>query len=237
MLRKALPFLILVSSLASAKTFKSQFIRLELPPNWDCKQEERDWVCQPDNLAERNEVILIIVVKEVDPNDDNFDKYENILSTSKDMRDLLGNSYKSDVKFTKRSTIQGQVWVDSLHFGSEIPGFYTRYIASIDQKVAGLVTYSVAETVYPKWAEVMDRVINSLKLEFDPKAFAEIKENGGQSLLSRRNSARRLPPTIEELKKEEANQEGSGLSEIFGVLLILGAIGFFIYRKKQQAKG
>ncbi|NCN27608.1 hypothetical protein GW915_08550 [bacterium] len=229
--------LLLLSSIASqAKTFKSQFIRLELPPNWDCKQEERDWVCQPDNLAERNEVIMIIVVKEVDQNDDNFDKYENILSTKKDMRDLLGNSYKSDVKYTKRSEIQGQYWVDSLHFGSEIPGFYTRYIASIDKKVAGLVTYSIAETVYPKWAEVLDRVVNSLKLEFDPKAFAEIKESGGSSLLGQRSSAKRLPPSLEEIQDKEGKKD-SGLGEIIGGLLIIGAIGFFLYRKKQQQKG
>lgn len=236
MFARLLLFFLFFSSLIQAKTFKSKFIRLELPSNWDCKQEERDWVCQPDNLAERNEVILVIVIKEVDPQDDNFDKYEKILSTQKDMRDLLGNSYKSNVKYTKRSTIQGQVWVDSLHFGSEIPGFYTRYIASIDQKIAGLVTYSVAETVYPKWAEVMDRLVNSLKLEFDPKAFAEIKENGGQSLLGRRNTSRRLPPPIEEVKATNAGEKKNLLKEIFGGILILGAIAFFIYRRKQQQK-
>ena len=220
-----------------SKTFRSQFMRFELPQNWDCKQEELDWACQPDNLAERNEVILVIVTKTVDENDDNFDRYENILKTPKNMRDLLGNSYMSQVKYTRRLTIMDQVWVDSLHFGSEIPGFFTRYLASIKEKVAGLVTYSVAETAYPKWATEMDKVVNTLKIQFDPKAFAELKDKGGSPLLGQRGSARRLPPSLEDIQEGRNNEEEeSPMTKILAFLVILGAVGFIIYKRKQQGK-
>jgi hypothetical protein len=231
----ALSFSILLSFQVSAKSFKSQFIRLELPPNWDCKQEELDWVCQPDNVAERSEVILIVVTKPVDEVDDSMEKYEAILKNPKKMRDLLGNAYTSQVKYTSRKAIKDHPWMDSLHYGSEIPGFFTRYVVSTKEKIAGLVTYSIAETVYPKWSEIMDKVIGSLDIYFDPKAFAEAMKQGSGSLLGARGArAKRMAPSLEEVQEEAKKSDGSTAQAIIALLVAAGAIGYIVWKRKQK---
>lgn len=232
----ALSLFLLASGLAQAKTFRTQFIRLEIPPNWECNQEELDWVCRPDNLSEQSEVLLVVVVKPMNEIDDTFDKYRAILSEPRAMRDLLGNEYKSEVKYVKDKTINTRVWIDSLQFGSEIQGFYTRYTATIHEKIAALITYSIAESVYAKWSNLLDGVINSAEVFFDPKAFSEVMQQRPSSLLGSRNSLKgRLAPTTE----EDPNQKkGGGFdpSLLVGALIIAGAAGFLIWKKKQQKK-
>lgn len=221
---------------ASAKTFKTQFIKIDLPPNWDCRQEEIDWVCQPDNLAERSEAILVVVTKSVNEVDDTLDKYEEELKKERDMRDLLGNAYKSQIKYVRRREIQKWPWVDALHLGSEIPGFYTRYVASIREKVAGLLTYSIAESVYPKYAQLMDQMIDSAEIYFDPKAFAEAMQGSGSLLGARGRTKGRLAPGLEKAK-EPGPTEGMDMTKIFGGAIILGALGYYVYSKRKGGGG
>jgi hypothetical protein len=235
----ALLTLALSSHSSWSKTFKTQFIKFELPPNWDCKQEEIDWVCQPDNLAERSEAMIVVVTKAVNEVDDNFPKYEEVLKTPRAMRDLLGNAYQSQVKYVRPRQIKGQQWVDALQLGSEIPGFYTRYVASIKDKVAGLITYSVAESVYPKYAPILDQMIDSVEIFFDPKAFAEAMNAGPTSLLGSRGAGLRgrFAPKIDGAHLPNAKKEGSGVDpqKIVGLLLILGVAGYFIYKKRRAS--
>ena len=219
---------------AQSKTFRTQFIRLEIPPNWDCAQEELDWVCRPDNLSEQSEVLLVAVVKPMNEIDDTFDKYRAIMNEPRAMRDLMGNDYKSQVKYVKDKTINTRLWVDSLSFGSEIQGFYTRYTATIHEKIAALITYSIAESVYAKWSNLLDGVINSAEVFFDPKAFSEVMQKRPSSLLGARNSLKsKLAPTPE----DDPTQKKSGPidpSLIVGGLIVAAAAGFLIWKKKQN---
>jgi hypothetical protein len=226
--------LTLLTSLAEAKTFRTQFIKLELPANWDCRQEEIDWVCQPDNLAERSEAILVVVTKAVNEVDDNYPKYKEELEKPRDMRDLLGNAYKSQVKYVRERQILNHPWVDALHLGSEIPGFYTRYVASIREKVAGLITYSVAESVFPKYAQVMDQMIDTAEIFFDPKAFAEAMQSGSGSLLGARSRTKgRLAPTLE--AEEAKTEEGTDQKQMLvGLALAAGAVAYIIYKRRKR---
>lgn len=225
---------LLCTSLSFAKTFRTQFVRLELPPNWECTQEELDWVCRPDNLAEQSEVLLVIVTKPMNEVDDTFDKYKTVLNEPRQMRDLLGNSYKSEIKYVNEKKINNKVWIDSLQFGSEIQGFYTRYTATIQEKIAALITYSIAESVYSKWANLLDGVLNSAEITFDPKAFAEIMQQRPSSLLGARNSLKsKLAPSSED-ESVGGKTKGMDPALIIAAVVIAGAIGFFVWKKKQK---
>jgi hypothetical protein len=235
---------IILPTLSFGKTFKSSpFIRFELPPNWDCKQEEAaDWVCQSDNIAERSEAIVVVVTKEANEVDDTLDKYEEYLKIPREMRDLVGNPYKSEVKFTRRKSIIDQEWIDSLHLGSEIPGFYTRYVATTKEKIAGLITYSVAESSYPKYATLLDRMIDSAQIYFDPKAFEEARNAGPTSLLGARNKnmKSRMDPTFEGDKaavaaENQSTGEGLDNEQIFALLFLVAVVGYVIYKRKKRA--
>jgi hypothetical protein len=222
------------NSSSFAKVFQTQFIKIDLPPNWSCNQEEIDWVCQPDDLASRSEAIIVIVTKAVNEVDDNLPQYEKVLNVSRDMRDLLGNAYKSQVRYTRQKAINGIAWMDSLHLGSEIPGFYTRYVAGIKEKVAGLLTYSVAESVYPKYAPLLDQMVNSLELRYDPKAFAEAMNAGPNSLFGSRSQSRGgrgAPVTQDSAATEQKPEEDN--SQLIGILILIAVAAFYIYKKKK----
>ncbi len=221
---------------AGAKTFKTQFVKFELPPNWSCKQEELDWVCQPDNLAERSEAIVVVVTKAANEVDDTLPKYEEVLRVRRNMRDLVGNAYQSEVKSVRTRQIKNHPWVDALQLGSEIPGFYSRYVATVKEKVAALLTYSVAESVYPKYATTLDQMIDSTEVFFDPKAFAEAMNASPTSLLGSRGIGAKLrsAPKIEgDAAKNTKKDEGTDMSQIIGGALIVGAVVFYIIKKKR----
>jgi hypothetical protein len=224
---------------AFAKQFKNQFVSLELPPNWDCKQEEIDWVCQPDNLAERSEAILVIVTKLANETDDTLDQYEAILKETRPMRDLLGNAYQSQVKYMRRRDLHGHPWVDSLHLGSEVPGFYTRYVASLKEKVAALITYSVAESVYPKYAGALDQMIDSAEIFFDPKAFNDAMKSRPGSLLGPKGTPNsRFAPVLKDEKADASSGDSkTDMGQIIGGAIMVGAVGFYLWKKKQQRGG
>lgn len=219
---------------ANAKKFRTDFISLDLPPSWDCVKEEIDWVCQPENLSHRSEAIVVVVAKNANPTDDKFEIYESILKEPRDMKDLLGNPYKSEVKYVRFKEIKKQQWIDSLTFGSEIPGFYSRYLASIKGKVAGLVTYSIAESVYAKWAPILDKMLETLELHFDPKAFNEAMNSSPSSLLANRNSTSgRFAPQGEETATSTKGNEDFDIALIALLLIIAGGVAYFIKKKKK----
>ena len=222
---------------AFAKKFRTDFISLELPPGWDCVKEEIDWVCQPENLAQRSEALVAIVAKSANATDDTFEKYQAILNEPREMRDLAGKVYKSQVKFVRFRDIGEQKWIDSLTFGSEIPGFYSRYVASIKGKVAGLVTYSIAESVYAKWAPILDKMLDSLEIFYDPKTFNDAMNSGPSSLLSQRTGqSDRFNPTLEDGgdKKEAGKEFDMGM--VFGLIIFAGAIAYYIWKKKKASQ-
>ncbi len=221
-----------------AKKFRTDFISLDLPAGWDCVKEEIDWVCQPENLAHRSEAIVVVVAKSMNPTDDTFEKYQEVLSQPREMRDLTGRIYKSEVKFVNFREINKQKWVDSLTLGSEIPGFYTRYVASIKGKVAGLVTYSIAESVYAKWAPILDKMLESLEIFYDPKTFNDAMNSGPSSLLGQRQTgAGRFEPSLGDEDGDKSAGEEFNLGIVMGVILAAGAVGYIIWKRKQDAQG
>jgi hypothetical protein len=166
--------------------------------------------------------------------DDTFDKYKTVLNEPRQMRDLLGNSYKSEIKYVNEKKIGGKTWIDSLQFGSEIQGFYTRYTATIFEKIAALLTYSIADSVYAKWANLLDGVVNSAEVFFDPNAFADIMSQRPSSLLGARNSLKsKLAPSAE---NETLGGKTKGLDPavIIGVVVLAGAVAFLVWKKKQK---
>jgi LPXTG-motif cell wall-anchored protein len=221
---------------AQAKQFKTQFFSLHLPPNWDCVKEELDWVCQPDNLHERSEVFMVVVTKAVDPIDDNLKKYMEVLNQPRTLRNLRGDPYQSEVRYTRINKILDREWVDSLQFGSEIPGFYTRYLASIAEKVAGLVTYAIADSTYAKWAPVMERMIGTIELKFDPQAFEQLSQQSG-SLLSSRGGAFGGRTAAPDVSPPEQSTDGDSESSFIILALVIFSVGGYWFYKKKKKEG
>src|SRR5271156_4831665 len=67
--RTLLVLALLVCSQAHAKLFRNAYVSFELPPNWNCKLEGSEWVCENDFAGKTKEAIVILTAKEVGPTD------------------------------------------------------------------------------------------------------------------------------------------------------------------------
>ncbi len=150
-------------SLAHADKFTSQYCEFQLPSGWNCSLEGTEWVCQSNNKDRKKEAIIILAAK-VRGGQDSLPSYQAYLKKNKTFTLPGGKTQVSEPKYTKISEIKGQRWVDSLHLASEVPGFYTRYMATTKGNLGVAVTFSVAQEHYNSYKDVFESVIQTLKV-------------------------------------------------------------------------
>jgi len=75
---------------------------------------------------------------------------------------------RSQVRSLRRTRIAAQEWIDCVQFESELPNYITRYLATVKDDIAVLVTLSAHKTTYSTLDSTFDAVINSLQLTIRP---------------------------------------------------------------------
>lgn len=155
--------LLLAPAGAFAARFTNQFIEFELPPQWQCNLEGAEWVCQSTNEAKKKDAIIVLAAK-LKGESDSLDQYLAYLKSAKTYTSVQGKPVKSDVKYAKTVSLQGQVWVDALHLESEIPGFFTRYLATVKSDIGVLITYSVNKAKWQDYTSDFEALIQTLKV-------------------------------------------------------------------------
>ena len=156
--------LLLVNS-TFAKTFTSEFLEFQLPRGWECQLEGSEWVCQSSVDDKKKEAIIILAAKKRGPQDE-LSKYESYLKRAKSFALPGGKTQVSEVVYVKQKMIQTQnhPWVDAEHLASEVPGFYTRYLATVKGGLGVAITFSVAKDVRADYKDLFDSVVETLKV-------------------------------------------------------------------------
>ncbi len=148
---------------AQASKFANQFVEFELPNAWVCLLEGAEWVCQNQQDKEKKKDAIIILAAKIQGDQDTLDQYLAYLKNPKVYTTAQGKQVTSDVRYSNNKTIGDKSWVDALHLESEIPGFYTRYLATVTDGIGVLVTYSVNKNKYQEYAPIFDSMVSSLK--------------------------------------------------------------------------
>lgn len=232
---------LLAAPSAQAKRFRNAYVSFELPKNWDCKLEGAEWVCESTYTKKVREAIIILTAKEVGPAD-TLSAYEAHLKTPRMVPGKDGAPQRSQVLHVKKRLIAGHLWIDGMHLGSEVGPYFSRYLATIKERIAILVTFSAHKEHYTKYSQDFLAAINSLRVV------------ATKDLLSKRDrpdDVRRSNETIGAPignhipllgEGESMPAENSGGSDLFVnlilIALILGAIGGYLYIKtsKKQKK-
>jgi hypothetical protein len=222
-----------------AKTFTSQFSEFELPNGWDCALEGSEWVCQSDNKDRKKEAIIILAAKYRGDQDD-LDKYQAYLKSPKTFSLPGGKTQVSEAKAVSIREINGQRWVDSLHLASEVPGFYTRYLATVKDSLGIAVTFSVAKDHYDSYQDIFDKIIATLKV-FDQKGNAQgnWKPKGEEKDLLADGTYIPDGSQNPDIGMQKKNKGGSGDSEtttLIGIIVV-AAIAFFLIKMRKKKKG
>lgn len=158
-----LPLLFFASNGAHATLFENQFAKFELPPSWSCTLEGAEWVCQSSDESKKKEAIIVLAAK-LKGDQDSLDQYLTYLKAAKSYTSVAGKPMKSEPKYAKTVNLNGEAWVDALHLESEIPGFYTRYLATVKDDIGVLVTYSISKAKYQEYLQPFENMVRTLRV-------------------------------------------------------------------------
>lgn len=153
----------LLLSVAFGARFANQFVEFEMPAQWSCNLEGAEWVCQSNDPAKKRDAIIILAAK-LRGDQDSLDQYLAHVKQIKAYTSVQGVPVKSQPKYAKTAEINAHGWVDSLHLDSEIPNFYTRYLATIKNDIGVLVTYSIQKNKYGQYVNDFEAMVKTLKV-------------------------------------------------------------------------
>lgn len=148
---------------AEAKIFRNAYISFELPDIWKCTLEHTEWVCRSEVEKDSKEAIIILTAKEVGPTD-SFDAYSQHLNRPQSNGVKTAGIPSKIIYPPKQVQINDHPWVDGLHLASEVPNYFTRYLATIKDKIAVLVTFSAHKDHYTKYSQDFFRAVQSLRV-------------------------------------------------------------------------
>lgn len=230
-------FLIFSLNLFS-KSFKNNFISFQVPSSWECLMEGTEWVCQ-SKIEERSKEAIIIFAAKRRGQKDGLAYYKSYLSKKKQYK-LPGNQQQvSDQKYTRVNQINDHRWIDSLHLSSEIPGYYTRYLATVKEDLGVAVTFSVVADKYRKYKNLFDKIVSSVRVfrQRSVKPNSSRKKRIQQAQSSLLDETEFLSEEKFDLKRNRG--QGSSKSSIeegkdYFLYIIIGLVlvGFILLRKK-----
>ncbi len=162
-MRKIFLLTCLLSFGAQAKIFQNKFISVDLPIGWECTLEGTEYICQ-STIEERKKEAIFVFAAKMRAKSDSLEYYKAYLKKRKSLKLPTGERVVSEPKYVKLSKINSQDWVDALHLSSEIPGYYTRYLATVKDDLGVAFTASIAQPYYSKYQKLLEKVVLSLKV-------------------------------------------------------------------------
>lgn len=228
---------ILLSFSAQAKVFRNAYIAFEMPETWKCNLEQTEWVCRSEQNKESKEAIIILTAKEVGPTDSNA-LYEAHLNEPITINNRTGGTSVSKVVYKAKTVqINDQGWIDSLHLGSEVPNYFTRYLATIKDKIAILITFSAHKQYYTKYSQDFFKAVMSLRVIASKNLLAKPDlgpiRPGSETLGAPIGSA--MPADMLQGEEVEGG-EGKNKTMLLAGAIILAALGAYIFMKSRKKK-
>jgi len=222
-----------------AKRFASKYCEFELPSGWECALEGSEYVCQSDNKDRQKESIIILAAK-IRGEQDTLDEYMAYLKKAKDYSLPGGKRQISEPKNVKLSNINDQQWVDALHLASEVPGFYTRYLATVKEDLGVAVTFSVTKDLYSSYQPVIEKLISTLRVFRQKKADLSSLRKGSTEDPNYAESTFN-PNSAMDLQVNKTQKRATESSDddmmLIGAVVVIGAIVAIIAKNRKKKGG
>lgn len=244
-MNRSLLFVLLLASQilnpAWGKKFSNRYLEYELPIGWDCMLRGNEYVCQSSSADKKQEAIIILAAKKRGPQDTIL-AYKSYLKEVKTYSLPGGRTQVSEPKYASNKSIHDHVWVDSLQLASEVPGFYTRYLATVKEDLGVAVTFSVRKDLYEDYKQIIDNVVLTLKVfRQRPKGINNLAlKKQEENLLD--NDHVFIPSEVDKYDISQRKRDKStsffekGDNALFLILLLGVGLGFVIIRKRGKKK-
>lgn len=233
-MRTALAFILTLVSLstAQAKVFSNSYISFQLPDRWNCVVEKTVWTCRDGDAKTQKEAVIMLTAKEEGAGD-SLSQYEAYLKTTKQIAGPNGSPMTSQIKQVKQVQINGQPWVDGMHLSSEVPYYYTRYLATVKHRIAILVTFSAHQRFYTRYSQDFFKAIQSLKVIASPSLLSQSGTGAGGAMLG---TAVGVPMEFGEEAPGEPTGSSDSKQNALLLAVLLAAIGGYFFIKKKKKK-
>ena len=220
-----------------ARLWKNSYVSFQLPDQWNCKMKQTEYICEGQRESKK-EAVIVLTAKEVGAQD-SFDQYEKYLNKPKAIVGPKGRPLSSQKVYTHRKKYNHHEWVDSLHSSSEVPNFYTRYLATTKKNVAILVTFTSKKSVFTKYQSAFNRAVQSLrviapdKLLNDPSGYN--LAGAGGSAGGGIQSAFPLDLYSDGELPDEPTAKQKRMKKLFTLLLLsIGGIGAYLFFTREK---
>ncbi len=237
-------FILFSQNEANARTFKNAYISFEMLDTWKCKLEQTEFVCRSEDPQEAKEAVIILTAKEKGPTD-SFPIYFEHLNKPIHAPTKGGAPLSSTVTIAPREVlINDQKWLDSLHINSEVQNYYTRYLATIKDQIAVLITFTAHNTKYQKHAAHFAETVKSLRV-IAAKDLTSRTDGGnlrGSGEIIGGTIGQAMPSDL--LASDDMASDSNGKGGIFKnelflgfllfLLVIAAYVGIKIYQKKKK---
>ena len=155
--------LLIAPQMAAAKVFKNNYITFELPETWACEQAGNEWICTPLDGVKARDAMIVLSAKEAGP-EDSFEAYQSYLSKPRILQNNKNIPQPSKIISVQARDINSQRWIQGLHLSSEIPDFYSLYLATVKQGLAVLVSISAEKGKQAQYSPDFGKLIQSIRL-------------------------------------------------------------------------
>ena len=183
--------------------------------------------------------MIILTAKEVGPTD-TIAAYQAHLETARPLPGPDGKPVPSKVVSVKQRQIAGHLWVDGMQMGSEVGAYYTRYLATIKDRIAILVTFSAHKAHYTKYSSDFLKAVESLRV-VAPKDLLDEKpmataQTGSGTIGSPIGTSIPVDLTTDQVPQEDSSVLGAQKSKLFGLLLVIAALAIYFVMKSKNKK-
>ena len=227
---------LLAPSQLNAKPFANNFIEFNIPDAWGCSEAGDNWTCQPLDPKKNKEAVIVMAAGSQGPGD-SMQEYYTFLNGSLYVYNPTSNAKaKSTPSYTQYKEIFGQKWVDSQHLSTAVPGYYTRYLATVKDGRAVLFTVTVEKSKYNIYMSELYKLIESMKIRMSFPA--EPVDTGLKGLLFGQKVAINNAVKKDKKMMNFGGTEGSSAGIIIaGIVAVLVFVAAYIMIKRRRNKG
>ena len=169
---------------------------------------------------------------------DSYQSYTRHLKSPRPIVTRKNVRSKSKVVHVKPVSIAKQKWIDGMHLGSEVPHYYTRYLASIKGNISVLVTFSAHKLYYTRYTKDFFKAIKSLRVVATKASTLRVKSAAprDKSILGGTNTL--LTDLGDDFDENEpsasSGQDNESSSLLFLAAFFLAALGIYIWVKGRK---